>query len=61
MTAVDVCQEIYDPKNHNGRVIAILQSSACGKSRLIKELSNKVCTSLPSNAPLLWKSLNPPT
>lgn len=32
----------YDPKRHNGRIIPILQSSACGKSRLVKELAKQV-------------------
>ena len=39
---IDVYGRIYDPKRHYGRSIAILQSSATGKSRLVQELGNEV-------------------
>jgi hypothetical protein len=38
-----VYTEMYSPKLHYGRSIAIPQSSATGKSRLVQELGKKVC------------------
>jgi ABC-type transporter Mla maintaining outer membrane lipid asymmetry ATPase subunit MlaF len=39
---LDIYQHIYDPHVHFGRIIAILQSSGTGKSKLVKEIGNKV-------------------
>lgn len=33
----------YDPVKHYGRIVAIIQSSGSGKSRLVDELALKVC------------------
>lgn len=46
LEVVHHCHEEYDPKQHYGRVIPILQSSAYKKSRLIKELAKQVSVSL---------------
>jgi hypothetical protein len=39
---IDDYSKIYDPKKHYGRSIAVLQSSATGKSRMVEELGNEV-------------------
>ena len=39
---IEVYAKMYDPKLHYGRSIAIPQSSATGKSRLVQELGKKV-------------------
>jgi hypothetical protein len=39
---VAICAKMYKANVHYGKVIAILQASATGKSRLVKELSNVV-------------------
>lgn len=40
--AIDIYGKIYNPKQHYGRSIAILQSSGTGKSRMVQELGNEV-------------------
>jgi hypothetical protein len=40
--ALEVYNEIYDPRQHFGRCIPIVQSNCTGKSRLVQELGNKV-------------------
>jgi hypothetical protein len=42
LKSLDVYHSIYDPQLHLGRTIALLQSSGTGKSRLVKEIGNKV-------------------
>lgn len=42
ITALELHKADYKPNKHYGRVIAIVQSSGSGKSRLVKELSKKV-------------------
>ena len=42
-----VYDAIYDPSQHFGRSIPILQSNGTGKSCLVEELGNKVHHSAP--------------
>jgi len=39
---LDDYEKIYDPKKHFGRIIPVIQSSATGKSRMVKEVGNEV-------------------
>ena len=40
--AVDWCEANYDASQYCGRMIAILQSSGTGKSRMVEELATQV-------------------
>lgn len=44
ITALELHKEDYKLDQRYGRVIAIVQSSGSGKSRLVRELSKKVST-----------------
>lgn len=42
IASLDIYRKIYDPSQHFGRIIPIVQSSGTGKSRLLVEVNETV-------------------